>query len=58
MTDEFLQVKDAAGIFAVGDCATIELKKLLHDLTFLFEKADKNNDGSLSMTEFHGERVN
>ena len=47
-------MKNAAGVFALGDCATIELKKMVHDITEIFEKADKNNDGSLSMSEFQG----
>ena len=54
LTNEFLQVKNAPGVFALGDCATIELKKLVQDVTVLFEKADTNKDGSLSMNEFHG----
>ena len=56
LTNEFLQVKNAPGVFALGDCATIELKKLVHDVTELFEKADANKDGSLSMSEFSGRK--
>ena len=47
-------MKNAPGVFALGDCATIELKKLVHDVTALFDKADINKDGSLSMDEFRG----
>jgi len=52
LTNEFLQVKNAPGVFALGDCATVELKKLVHDVTELFEKADTSKDGSLSICEF------
>ena len=41
-------------MFAIGDCGTIEMKKLMSDVTDLFEKADVNKDGSLSMDEFRG----
>lgn len=54
LTDEYCQVKNAKGVFSIGDCATIEMKKLVHDVTELFEKADENKDGSLSMDEFRG----
>ncbi|XP_065051948.1 uncharacterized protein LOC135681414 [Rhopilema esculentum] len=52
LTDDYLQVKNAPGVFAIGDCGTIEMKKLMSDVTDLFEKADANKDGSLSMDEF------
>ena len=50
-------MKNAPGVFALGDCATVELKKLVHDVTELFEKADTSKDGSLSMDEFQGKTL-
>lgn len=52
LTNEYLQVKNAPGVFAIGDCATIEMKRLVHDVTELFNKADFDKDGSLSLDEF------
>ncbi len=40
-----------AGVFACGDCATVDTPELLRDLDALFRKADSNHDGVLSLPE-------
>lgn len=52
VTDEFLRVKGAEGIFAIGDCSTIEHHTMYHKAKELFKEADKDGDGSLSIEEF------
>lgn len=51
-TDEWLRVKNAEGVYALGDCATIEQRKIAEDIAYLFKLADTDNDGYLSVTEF------
>jgi NADH:ubiquinone reductase (non-electrogenic) len=51
-TDEWLRVKHADGVYALGDCATIEQRKVAEDISYLFKLADKDNDGYLSVSEF------
>jgi NADH:ubiquinone reductase (non-electrogenic) len=51
VTDQFLKVLGTENVYAVGDCATVEQKKLQSKLTDLFELADSNKDGVLSDSE-------
>lgn len=43
------------GVFAMGDCATIELHRIADEVHHLFKLADQNMDGELSLQEFEGE---
>lgn len=52
VTDTFMKVKGVEDVFAMGDCATIEQPKLLHDLQVLFRKADTDQSGGLDLEEF------
>ena len=38
----------------MGDCCTIEQRKLLSDVKEIFTEADKDGDGKLSLEEFKG----
>ncbi|EFJ21092.1 hypothetical protein SELMODRAFT_107483, partial [Selaginella moellendorffii] len=51
-TDEWLRVRGCEGVFAVGDCATIEQRKIMEDITYIFKLADKDQNGILSLEEF------
>ncbi|KAI9250930.1 pyridine nucleotide-disulfide oxidoreductase-domain-containing protein [Phascolomyces articulosus] len=54
-TDAFCRVlglQDDSSVFAIGDCATIKNVKLLEHIMEIFEEADENKDGSLSLDEF------
>ncbi|KAL3691359.1 hypothetical protein R1sor_005010 [Riccia sorocarpa] len=51
-TDEWLRVKGCNEVWAIGDCATMEQRKLLDDIAYLFEKADVDHSGTLSVQEF------
>eukprot|EP00929_Paragymnodinium_shiwhaense_P014308 TRINITY_DN122210_c0_g1_i1.p1 TRINITY_DN122210_c0_g1~~TRINITY_DN122210_c0_g1_i1.p1 ORF type:complete len:774 (-),score=214.28 TRINITY_DN122210_c0_g1_i1:212-2218(-) len=51
-TDEFLQVKGSHGsVFALGDAASVELDRVLPRAEELFDAADFNKNGELSMSE-------
>jgi len=50
-TDRFLQVKGAPGVFALGDCASIEQIRMLQKVTELFREADTDGDDSLTKEE-------
>jgi NADH dehydrogenase FAD-containing subunit len=52
LTDQWLQVKGASGIYALGDCASIEQEKLLVRLEDLFKEADTGSKGGITATEF------
>ena len=52
-TDKFLRVKGADGVFAIGDCSTIEQELMVKKSEELFKKADVNGDGTLTLDEFH-----
>ena len=55
LTDYYLQVKNSNGrIYAMGDCCTIEQRKLLSNVREIFTDADKNGDGKLNLEEFKG----
>jgi len=52
-TDANLRVRGQEGsVFALGDCAKITMPSMRAAARSLFEKADVNKDGSLSMAEF------
>lgn len=52
LTDEYLRVKGASGVFALGDCSTIEQNTMIAKAQELFETADVNKDGTLTLEEF------
>ncbi|KAL0560000.1 hypothetical protein IC582_000388 [Cucumis melo] len=51
-TDEWLQVKGAQNVYAIGDCATIDQRKIMEDIATIFKAADKDNSGTLTVAEF------
>lgn len=51
-TDEWLRVEGCDSIYAVGDCATINQRKVMEDVAAIFQKADKDNSGTLTVKEF------
>lgn len=55
ITDDQFRVKGSDGtIFALGDAATIEQQKALDRSDELFERADLNKDGRLTLVELQG----
>ena len=51
-TDEWLRVKNTEGVYALGDCASVEQRKIAEDIAYIFKLADKDNNGYLSAAEF------
>ncbi|KAL1805550.1 hypothetical protein ACET3Z_028618 [Daucus carota] len=51
-TDEWLRVERCDGIYALGDCATINQRKVMEDISAIFSKADKDSSGTLTVKEF------
>ncbi|TXG47284.1 hypothetical protein EZV62_026578 [Acer yangbiense] len=51
-TDEWLRVEGCDSIYALGDCATINQRKVMEDIAAIFSKADKDNSGTLTVKEF------
>uniref|UniRef100_A0A0D6R2N0 NADH:ubiquinone reductase (non-electrogenic) n=1 Tax=Araucaria cunninghamii TaxID=56994 RepID=A0A0D6R2N0_ARACU len=51
-TDEWLRVKGCNDVYALGDCATIEQRKIMEDISYIFKVADKDNSGTLTVEEF------
>ncbi|KAL0319559.1 UNVERIFIED_CONTAM: External alternative NAD(P)H-ubiquinone oxidoreductase B4, mitochondrial, partial [Sesamum radiatum] len=51
-TDEWLRVEGSDCIYALGDCATINQRKVIEDISVIFNKADKNNTGRLKVEDF------
>ncbi|KAI7740307.1 hypothetical protein M8C21_033519, partial [Ambrosia artemisiifolia] len=51
-TDEWLRVEGTNNIYALGDCATINQRKVMEDISSIFEKADKDRSGTLTVKEF------
>lgn len=51
-TDEWLRVKGCNNVYAIGDCATIDQRKIMDDISLIFKAADKDNSGTLTVTEF------
>lgn len=51
-TDEWLRVERCDSVYALGDCATINQRKVMEDIAAIFAKADKDNSGTLTVKEF------
>ncbi|KAL6544782.1 External alternative NAD(P)H-ubiquinone oxidoreductase B2, mitochondrial [Orobanche minor] len=51
-TDEWMRVEGSDSIYALGDCATINQRKVMEDILAIFRKADKDNSGTLTVKEF------
>lgn len=51
-TDEWLRVKGCEQMYALGDCATIDQRKIMEDIAAIFEAADKDKSGTLTVEEF------
>ncbi|KAL8103839.1 external alternative NAD(P)H-ubiquinone oxidoreductase B2, mitochondrial-like isoform X1 [Apium graveolens] len=51
-TDEWLRVEQSNSIYALGDCATINQRKVMEDISAIFSKADKDSSGTLTVKEF------
>ncbi|KAL6553240.1 hypothetical protein OROGR_007082 [Orobanche gracilis] len=51
-TDEWIRVEGSDSIYALGDCATINQRKVMEDILAIFRKADKDNSGTLTVKEF------
>ncbi|XP_051135607.1 external alternative NAD(P)H-ubiquinone oxidoreductase B2, mitochondrial-like isoform X2 [Andrographis paniculata] len=51
-TDEWLRVEGCDSIYAIGDCATINQRSVMEDIWAIFQKADKDNSGTLTVKEF------
>jgi hypothetical protein len=52
ITDQYLSLKGAKNVYALGDCATITPDLMIKRITDLFKDADANGDGKLSLAEF------
>ncbi|KAK9689707.1 hypothetical protein RND81_09G076300 [Saponaria officinalis] len=50
-TDEWLRVEGTNCIYALGDCATIQQRKVMEDIEAIIKKADKDNSGTLNVKE-------
>ncbi|XP_041026152.1 external alternative NAD(P)H-ubiquinone oxidoreductase B2, mitochondrial [Juglans microcarpa x Juglans regia] len=50
-TDEWLRVEGCDSVYALGDCATINQRKIMEDISSIFSKADKDNSGTLTVKE-------
>ncbi|GFY91795.1 NAD(P)H dehydrogenase B2 [Actinidia rufa] len=50
-TDEWLRVEGCDSVYALGDCATINQRKVMEDIAAIFSKADKDNSGTLTVKE-------
>ncbi|KAE9616849.1 putative NADH:ubiquinone reductase (non-electrogenic) [Lupinus albus] len=50
--DEWLRVKGCEAVYALGDCCTINQRKIMDDISDIFKAADKNNSGILTIEEF------
>ncbi|KAI3829315.1 hypothetical protein L1987_03435 [Smallanthus sonchifolius] len=51
-TDEWLRVEGTNNIYALGDCATTNQRRVMEDISSIFEKADKDQSGTLTVKEF------
>ncbi|XP_076920048.1 external alternative NAD(P)H-ubiquinone oxidoreductase B1, mitochondrial-like [Bidens hawaiensis] len=51
-TDEWLRVKGCENVYAIGDCATIDQRKVMEDIGAIFNAADTDKSGTLTVEEF------
>ncbi|KAL2457916.1 External alternative NAD(P)H-ubiquinone oxidoreductase B1 [Forsythia ovata] len=51
-TDEWLRVEGCEDVYALGDCATIDQRKIMEDISSIFKAADKDDSGFLTIEEF------
>ncbi|KAK9267642.1 hypothetical protein L1049_010073 [Liquidambar formosana] len=51
-TDEWLRVEGLKNVYALGDCATINQRKVMEDISAIFSKADTDKSGTLTVKEF------
>ncbi|KAK2436916.1 external alternative NAD(P)H-ubiquinone oxidoreductase B2, mitochondrial [Trifolium repens] len=51
-TDEWLRVEGTNNVYALGDCATINQRKVMEDIAAIFKKTDTDNSGTLTLKEF------
>ncbi|KAI3992776.1 hypothetical protein MKX01_021737 [Papaver californicum] len=51
-TDEWLRVQGSDCIYALGDCASINQRRIMGDTAVIFSKADKDNSGKLTVKQF------
>ncbi|KAL5986816.1 External alternative NAD(P)H-ubiquinone oxidoreductase B1, mitochondrial, partial [Asimina triloba] len=51
-TDEWLRVLGCDGVYAIGDCAMIQQRKVMEDISAIFNLADKDKSGTLNIDEF------
>lgn len=47
-------MKGAEGVFALGDCSSVEQDQMISQAKELFKQADVNGDGTLTLNEFLG----
>ncbi|KAG7636866.1 External alternative NAD(P)H-ubiquinone oxidoreductase B4 [Arabidopsis thaliana] len=52
-TDEWLRVEGCDGVYALGDTATINQRRVMEDIAAIFNKADKGNTGTLNKKDFN-----
>ncbi|XP_031129371.1 external alternative NAD(P)H-ubiquinone oxidoreductase B2, mitochondrial-like isoform X1 [Ipomoea triloba] len=50
-TDEWLRVEGCDNVYAIGDTATINRRKVMEDIAAIFRKADKDSSGTLTVKE-------
>ncbi|KAH7683429.1 NADH:ubiquinone reductase (non-electrogenic) protein [Dioscorea alata] len=50
-TNEWLRVCGCEDVYALGDCATIDQRKVMEDISAIFKVADKDNSGTLTAKE-------
>ncbi|RLM61075.1 external alternative NAD(P)H-ubiquinone oxidoreductase B2, mitochondrial-like [Panicum miliaceum] len=50
-TDEWLRVRECDGVYAIGDCATINQRRVMEDIAEIFRVADKDKSGTLTVKE-------
>lgn len=51
-TDEWLRVKGCEDVYALGDCATMDQRKIMEDISNIFKAADTDKSGTLTIEEF------
>lgn len=52
LTDEWLQVKGCENVYALGDCSSVDQRKIKEDISAIFKEADKDDSGTLTIDEF------